>query len=118
MVSEVLTFEQFAIREGAGTGDMGEAGLHKTSRRFSPKQVAKMVRTQWERDVQWQARRDAARDAYDAAVAEGTIRPPTRWERLEAAATGHPDNESVQAARRILAAAGRLPISIEENACQ
>jgi hypothetical protein len=46
--------------------------------------------------------REATRQAYAAAVASGEIQPPTEHDRLEATAAGHPDNPSVQAARRLL----------------
>jgi hypothetical protein len=51
--------------------------------------------------------RDDLRAEYELLVEEGVIRPPTRLERLERTARGHPDNDSVQAARRILAGLGR-----------
>ena len=46
------------------------------------------------------------RQEYEAAVEAGDVRPPTRIERLKATANGHPDNASVQAARRILSKQG------------
>lgn len=49
-----------------------------------------------------QASRDAAHDEYERLLADGTIRLMTRRERLAWQASGHTENESVQAARRIL----------------
>lgn len=46
--------------------------------------------------------RDKLRAEYQEKVAAGEIRTPTRRERLEKIASGHPDNPSVQAARRSL----------------
>lgn len=52
------------------------------------------------------AMREAAYREYYAAVDSGEIvvSKPSRIERLRATAAGHPDNPSVQAARRLLAA--------------
>lgn len=47
--------------------------------------------------------RDERRREYQDKVQAGELRPPTRRERLEQTASGHPDNPSVQAARRLLA---------------
>lgn len=50
----------------------------------------------------YQERRDAAREEYRRLVANGTIRDKTPLERRLTVANGNPDNESVQAARRLL----------------
>jgi hypothetical protein len=47
-------------------------------------------------------RRNELRQSYADEVEAGTVRPPSRVERLKRTAQGHPDNESVQAARRLL----------------
>lgn len=60
----------------------------KTYRRWNAKELARL-----------QAERDAAK-------AEFVPVPESRMERLRAAAAGHPDNESTQAARRLLARHG------------
>jgi len=46
--------------------------------------------------------RDRLREEFEARLAAGAIRLYTRRERLERTAAGHPDNPSVQAARRLL----------------
>ena len=51
-------------------------------------------------------KRAAARNEYEALVAAGKVRPPTNVEKLLRTATGHPDNASVQAARRVLTKRG------------
>lgn len=40
--------------------------------------------------------------AFYGAIERGEIRPPTEQEKLKASAKGHPDNESVRAAQRLL----------------
>lgn len=102
--SAVEDFEAFATRHGASRGDIGEAGLHKSHTRISQKQWARKVQAADERNAAVIERRDELRREYAAAIARGEIRPPTRRERLRATADGHDDNESVQAARRLLAA--------------
>lgn len=54
----------------------------------------------------YQRRRRAAIDEYDRLVAEGRIRKPSKVDELRRVARGHPDNASVQAARRLLAKRG------------
>ena len=51
---------------------------------------------------EWHSNATAARKKYRRLVSEGKLRPPTRIERLLETARGHSDNQSVQAARRIL----------------
>ena len=106
MSAIVQTFEQFATANGAHRGDMGDAGTHKRSRRQSDKQWQRMLRPVNEQADALLARRDALRTQYADAVERGDVRPPTRLERLQAAALGHPDLQATQAARRILARMG------------
>lgn len=106
MSAIVQTFEQFATANGAHRGDMGDAGTHKRSRRQSDKQWQRMLRPVNEQADALLARRDALRMQYAEAVERGDVRPPTRLERLQAAAAGHPDLPATQAARRILARMG------------
>ena len=51
-------------------------------------------------------RRNKAIQEYDHLVASGKIKPPTRIQKSLKIAQGHPDNRSVQAARRMLAKRG------------
>ncbi len=57
----------------------------KTYRRWNARELSRL-----------QAERDAARAEYEPT-------PESRIERLQAAAAGHPDNASTQAAQRLLA---------------
>lgn len=56
-----------------------------------------------ERCARLRAQQIASAEAFDTMLADGRLRLLTRRERLEQTAAGHPDNGSVQAARRILA---------------
>jgi hypothetical protein len=99
----ICTEEQYLAEHGADRSTIGEPGAHKYHSRQS--------RKQWQRtvdrlDAQAAAavdRRQQLRDEYAAKCAAGELRPPNRREKLEQIAAGHPDNESTQAARRILA---------------
>lgn len=51
-------------------------------------------------------RRNEAIQEYDLLVASGKIKPPTQIQKSLKIAQGHPDNQSVQAARRMLAKRG------------
>lgn len=103
MLPVVCTEEQYLARHGVGRDRIGDAGLHKTHTRFSKKQWDKKLQHQSEIDTEVIKKRDALREQYRQKVAAGELRPPTRIERLQSIAAGHPDNEAVQAARRILA---------------
>lgn len=97
----VMTLEQFAAARGLKTTADVDAHIHaglrsapqtKTYKRWNERALADL-----------QAQRDETARLYREAVARGVIRPPSSLERLIANANGHDDNESVQAARRILA---------------
>lgn len=62
------------------------------------------TRRMLEEIAQVEAAQSAAAAAYEQLLAAGTIRRLGRRERLEEVASGHPDNPSTQAARRLLAA--------------
>lgn len=97
-----LTFEQYALKHGLSLFDLGEPALHKANSRISRKQWNRLIERQKRADDIWYSKRQKLRSEYDRKVRSGEIEPLTRRERLEAIANGHPDNESVQAARRIL----------------
>ena len=98
-----MDFEQYAALRGASMADVGDAGVHKRSRRQSDKQWKRILATVEARSNEILSRRTKLREEYEAALSKGLIRQPTRDERLAARADGHPDLESTQAARRILA---------------
>ena len=57
-------------------------------------------------ESEYQARRNEAKAEYARMLESGEARPSTWLERSLSAAHGHPDNESTQAARRMLAKRG------------
>jgi HD superfamily phosphodiesterase len=90
---------------------LGRCGLsrppaeHGFLRATSSMSAAALKRAQkWHRQalVEYGIQREAAIAAYNALVEAGEIVDPDQTERLERKAQGHPDNDSVQAARRVL----------------
>lgn len=100
---QVLTFDEFAGRQGYGEPFLSEAGMHGPAGHNSGAANRRNLKTLAERGAEYQQRREELRTEYDALVASGAIRQPTRRERLEKAASGHPDLESTKAAQRLLA---------------
>jgi hypothetical protein len=99
---KVMTFEEFAAVNGASRLGIGEAALHRSSNAKSATVHRKQVIAQFEKDAQLIALRDQLRHEFDCLVANGEIREPSPLESLKARANGHPDNQSTQAARRLL----------------
>lgn len=100
---EVIDFETFATQRGAGTAEYSEPGLHRLNSSVSSAARRKAIARHRAKIDEIARRRDELRVLYDSLVEAGKIRPPTHNEILQAAATGHPDNESTQAAARVLA---------------
>lgn len=98
---EVLTFEQFAARRGAGRGQIGDAALHRSSNTKSANTHRRQVLAQALHDQEIIVLRGQLQLEYNQLVAAGKIRPPTAKEEVIWRANGHPDNDSTQAARRI-----------------
>jgi hypothetical protein len=97
----VMDEESYLSQNGAGRGQIGEAALHRSSERKSEKTHRRQVEAQAQKDREIIVRRAELREEYRAKVAAGEIRPPSAKEEIIAKANGHPDNASVQAARRI-----------------
>ncbi len=57
-------------------------------------------------EADYQEKREKAKDEYRRMVENGEVRPLTSLEKTMRTAQGHPDNPSVQAARRMLAKRG------------
>lgn len=96
-----LTIAQFAAEHGLVTSADVESHIHaglrskpqtKTYDRWFARELARL-----------QNERDATTAAYRRAVEAGDIRPHSAAEQLNAAASGHEDNISTQAAQRVLA---------------
>lgn len=100
---EIIDFETFAIQRGAGTAEYSEPGLHRLNSSVSDAARRKAIARHQARIDKITRRRDELRVLYDSLVEAGEIRPPTQNEVLQAAAMGHQDNESTQAAARVLA---------------
>jgi len=108
---EVMDFETFAARRGGSRQDFGEAGAHKRSRRQTDKQWNRIIKRITEQGGKLEQKREDLRQEYGQLVQQGVIRPLTPKERMMETASGHPDNNSVQAARRVLAKRHGIPMS-------
>ena len=100
-----MSFEEYAASKGVGfpSADHGllraTASMSRRSLRDAQKREGERISSEFQRWLEMH-------QEYEAAVEAGDVRPPTRIERLKATANGHPDNASVQAARRILSKQG------------
>ncbi len=99
---EIMTEEEFLTKNGASAYDMCEPGLHKANTRMSKGQWNRLCKNHLESMDDLIDRREELREEYKNKVLNGEIRPPNRKEKLLADASGHEDNESTWAARRIL----------------
>ena len=96
-----MTFSQFCTEHGL-TGDAEVQGHIHAGLRCAPttKTYSKFYES---RLRELQSERSAALAQYQDAIARGEVREHTREETLAAAAAGHPDNRSTQAAQRVMA---------------
>ena len=99
----VRNFEHWAALQGAGHLGYGEPALHRSSSSVSRRAWEAAVFEQVARDSTLTTRRNLLRIEYGHLVEAGEIREMTPSELLRDRASGHPDDEAVQAARRILA---------------
>lgn len=102
-MAAVIDLEAYLASHGAGVLGYGDAALHRSNLAVPASTWRRFIDAQVMKDRALAARRAELTREYEAKVAAGEIRPPSRRQRLEATAAGHPDNESVQAARRMLA---------------
>ena len=112
---KIIGEEDYLSLNGASKASLGDAGLHKANTRISKKQWNRLIDAQSKRDEKLLERREELRKEYREKVNSGEIRPPTRLEKLKAMSSGHPDNESVRAARRILANHYNIIYEEEDN---
>ena len=96
----VIDQEDYLTQHGASRLGIGELALHKNIP--EGKQRKRLLDNQAKKDWELLKKRERLRNEYREKVEKGEIRPPTRIEKLIDTARGHPDNESTQAARRIL----------------
>ena len=99
---KVLTEEEYLALHGVPYLEGAEPALHRLPGGLPKSRKGKIMETTNRRMLENERRREELRQAYAAEVEAGTVRPPSRVERLIRTAQGHPDNESVQAARRLL----------------
>ena len=97
---KVMDVETFLAVNGASMPQ--NAALHRSSNKISRKVWSKMVDHQAAESRAVCDKRQELREEYQRLVDKGEMRPPTRKESLMQTASGHPDNESVQAARRLV----------------
>ena len=103
MTMIVMTECDYLAMHGCGMCDLGEPALHRLPGLSDGRRKRdELIRRQAQKDCEWQAKRDRLRAEYRLLVQRGLYRAPTRIERLQAIAGGHPDNPSVQAARRLI----------------
>jgi len=96
----VIDEEDYLAQHGASRLGIGDSALHKNIP--EGKQRKRLLDNQAKKDWELLKKRERLRSEYREKVEKGEIRPPTRIEKLIDTARGHPDNESTQAARRIL----------------
>ena len=97
---KVMDIETFLAVNGASMPQ--NAALHRSSNKISRKVWSKMVDHYAAEARAVCDKRQELREEYQRLVDKGEMRPPTRKESLMQTASGHPDNESVQAARRLV----------------
>ena len=71
---------------------------HGETARQKKKRIAEAAQA----GANYSAKRQAAREEYKQLVGAGKIQKPGKYDELIKTAKGHPDNPSVQAARRLL----------------
>lgn len=101
----VIDLESYLAQRGAHKS-FGDPALHKNHVRQSKNTWQKLIDRQAAKDHSLAEKREQLRQEFFELVAIGIIREPTRIERLIRIAQGHSDNESVQAARRLLVKRG------------
>lgn len=98
---QVMSFETYATANGGSRQKLGEAALHMSSANKSERTHRRQVEAQARQDRALIALRAQLQLDYDDLLRAGRIRPPTAKEENIARCNGHPDNECVQASRRI-----------------
>jgi hypothetical protein len=93
--------ESFMAQQGAANMGHSEPALHRLPG-VKDNRKQQLIASQWDKSAEWQEKRDTTSAQYDEAIGRGEVREPTRIERLVTSAGGHPDNESTQAAIRLL----------------
>lgn len=102
---QVMTYNDYCYINGVAGHALDDAdhGTYKFPNGISEAAKRRILKRSIANTEQWLADRARLKAEYDAKVANGEFRAPTSAESLERTAAGHPDNESVQAARRVIA---------------
>ena len=95
---KIYTEEQY-VRKHCGPSDDGLIGTTHNMSAIAIKRWLQQANEQARVDYNHRGR---IRKEYADRVAAGEIRPPTSDELLAYQASGHPDNESTQAAKRVI----------------
>lgn len=101
----VMDEETYLAVNGASNMGFGDSGMHKGGMSHG-KAWEDALKRQSLKDDELLAKRAQLQQEYRDKVQAGELRPPTVMEQRIFAANGHPDNESTQAARRMLAKKG------------
>lgn len=100
--TRVETFDQFCERHGCPRTPPSHPEMHRYPRR-PPKSVQRAAEKRVLAEGEaWEMKRRDLERRYNNLIADGEIRPPSHRERMRKVASGHADNPSVQAARRVL----------------
>ncbi len=102
----VMTEEEFLTSKDAAF-NFGDSALHKSNSSVGKRPRAAQLKRQSDLDTELIEKREKLRKEYAQLIKKGDIRPPTRQEKLQTIASGHPDLESTKAAKRILAKASK-----------
>lgn len=98
----VIDFESFAGQRGFSRMAYSEPAEHANGN-VLPNSAQRFRRQRRLEEIHRVAnKREELREEYAQKIVDGEIREPTRIETLVRNARGHDDNESVQAARRLL----------------
>ena len=99
---KVMSEEEYLALHEASYLKGAEPALHRLPGGLPKSRKGKILEKVQSRMLDVERRRNELRQSYADEVEAGTVRPPSHVERLKRTAQGHPDNESVQAARRLL----------------
>lgn len=102
--SNAMTEDEFLALRGVGDAMSGySVDKIRGNRQLKTQRGAdRFEKTALTENANYQRARDEARAEYRRLVNQGTIRDKTPLERRLTSAHGHPDNQSTQAARRLL----------------
>lgn len=102
MTPITLSFEQFAARRGVGTASRPTASHIRSTAGMSTIALRRAGSNHQKALDNWIAKRDALWDRFEELIEQGLIMLPTRIQRLQVAAQGHPDLASTKIAQRML----------------